>query len=257
MKHRRTAALFAALFLAAGTARAQEGQEGEEAPLPAPPLPLPQLGGGDDPVEELKQLFLDVERKLRQIDIDLADAGAGEVPLDGVEDAGIDALLQRSRQRSLEAQLEIDRILEIARQMGQSGSGSGKGKPQPGGDSPLDQQRDTGPQQRENTPDAPRERPGGDEQHEEGDPQDGQEPKDGKEPKDGPGENPSDGRNTEGDPRTDEGGPQTPHGNEADEWGFLPDRFRETFRNQGRDDLPVQYRDWIDTYYRRLNRSDR
>ena len=26
------------------------------------------------------------------------------------------------------------------------------------------------------------------------------------------------------------------------------------FRNKGSDDLPVQYRDWIDAYYRRLNR---
>jgi hypothetical protein len=31
--------------------------------------------------------------------------------------------------------------------------------------------------------------------------------------------------------------------------------MRETFRNQGRNDLPVQYRDWIDSYYRRLNRK--
>ena len=37
--------------------------------------------------------------------------------------------------------------------------------------------------------------------------------------------------------------------------GELPARVQETFRNQGRDDLPLQYRDWIDSYYRRLNRA--
>ena len=38
-----------------------------------------------------------------------------------------------------------------------------------------------------------------------------------------------------------------------DRWGDLPIQVREVFRNQGGSDLPPQYRDWIDAYYRRLN----
>ena len=135
MKTRRIIELSLALslFLTGGVAYAQEGQEGDDAPVPLPAMPTPFA---EDPVAELKQLFLDVERQLKAIDIDLADAGAGEVPLEEVGNSGLDELLRTSRQKSLDAQLKIDRILEIAQEMGQSGSGSGKGKPSPGGDSP-------------------------------------------------------------------------------------------------------------------------
>jgi hypothetical protein len=38
----------------------------------------------------------------------------------------------------------------------------------------------------------------------------------------------------------------------AGRWGNLPLRVREIFRVEGADDLPPQYRDWIDGYYRRM-----
>lgn len=41
--------------------------------------------------------------------------------------------------------------------------------------------------------------------------------------------------------------------NAADRWGDLPLQAREVFRNQGKSDLPPEYVDWIDAYYRRLN----
>jgi hypothetical protein len=40
---------------------------------------------------------------------------------------------------------------------------------------------------------------------------------------------------------------------ERERWGDLPIQVREVFRNEGGADLPPQYRDWIDAYYRRLN----
>ncbi len=55
----------------------------------------------------------------------------------------------------------------------------------------------------------------------------------------------------------------TPPGNETqdplhatggDEWGNLPVHVRELFRAEGGQRLPARYRDWIDSYYRRLNR---
>ena len=56
-----------------------------------------------------------------------------------------------------------------------------------------------------------------------------------------------------GDPDNHAGGPANPRADDAERWGELPQRLREVFRNQGGDELPVQYRDWIDAYYRRLN----
>jgi hypothetical protein len=41
----------------------------------------------------------------------------------------------------------------------------------------------------------------------------------------------------------------------ADRWGDLPLHAREVFREQGGAELPSRYRDWIDQYYRRLNRK--
>ena len=40
----------------------------------------------------------------------------------------------------------------------------------------------------------------------------------------------------------------------GDEWGNLPIHVRELFRAEGGQRLPARYRDWIDSYYRRLNR---
>ena len=44
---------------------------------------------------------------------------------------------------------------------------------------------------------------------------------------------------------------------DSDEWGILPPKIQEVFRNEGSGDVPVQYRDWIDAYYRRLGTSGR
>ena len=38
-------------------------------------------------------------------------------------------------------------------------------------------------------------------------------------------------------------------------WGDLPQHARDVFRSEGGRDMPVQYRDWIDAYYRRLNQK--
>ena len=213
--------------------------------------PTPQLME-PDPVQEMIELFHQVERKLGQIDDHLADAGAGDVVLEEVEDPGLDDLLRWTQSQSRDVEQKIDRILEIAAQMGQGGSGSCS-LPRPGGESPLDGSRDKGRQEREKTPEPGETPPPGGEE-----PESGEEPQDepgGEKPEDGP--NPKDGENAPGDPPDDPNGRPVRPGNEADEWGFLPERLHEVFRNQGRDDLPVQYRTWIDTYYTRLNRADR
>ena len=44
--------------------------------------------------------------------------------------------------------------------------------------------------------------------------------------------------------------------NGKEQWGNLPVHLRDLFRAEGGTDLPPRYRDWIDSYYRRLNERD-
>ena len=39
----------------------------------------------------------------------------------------------------------------------------------------------------------------------------------------------------------------------SERWGDLPTQTRDIFTTEGGPDMPAQYRDWIDSYYRRLN----
>ncbi|MFT7665568.1 MAG: hypothetical protein ACI87A_003808 [Planctomycetota bacterium] len=43
---------------------------------------------------------------------------------------------------------------------------------------------------------------------------------------------------------------------ESANWGDLPRHAQRVFRAEGDGEIPAQYRDWIDAYYRKLN-SDR
>jgi hypothetical protein len=58
---------------------------------------------------------------------------------------------------------------------------------------------------------------------------------------------------------TSSGAPAKPETGDAraatpatDKWGDLPVHVRDVFRAQGGGDMPAQYRDWIDAYYRRM-----
>ncbi len=121
------------------------------------------------------------------------------------------------------------------------------GQPDQSGTSPLDQERQRGPTQGEKTPEAPKPDPKQGEQP-------GQPKPEGEKPDDR-GQNPPPGENRPSPPRVDEGGAGFASGDDADRWGNLPERVRNVFQNQITDDLPLQYRDWIDAYYRRLNKS--
>ena len=76
-----------------------------------------------------------------------------------------------------------------------------------------------------------------------------------------------DGQNPQNNQHSEETGPkaaanQNPEhatedpnapGSDAEVWGNLPIHLRYIFRAEGGQDMPAQYRDWIDNYYRRLN----
>ncbi len=138
----------------------------------------------------------------------------------------------------------------------QEGSSS-SGQPQSG---QAQQQSESG--QRRDSAEGPREQ--------------GQQPEQGQEPGEQPGEQqgprqePGEGeprgdqadkpggKNDTGDAAADgETGEGTRSGRDAEIWGNLPIHLRDIYRAEGREDMPAQYRDWIDSYYRRLNDSGR
>jgi len=215
-----------------------------------PEIELPDMGGIQAAQEEMIKLFHEVERTLGAIDLELADAGAGRIPVPEGKDSGIERLLRSHGEKSDQAVAGIERILELAEELGkQSGSQCMKAgmnaPPEQSGESPLDKERQRGPTQGEKTPEAPK-------------PKDGEKPGEqqpqGEKPDDR-GPNPPPGENRPSPPRHDDAGQPFASGSDADRWGNLPQRVRKVFQNQITDDLPLQYRDWIDAYYRRLNKS--
>jgi hypothetical protein len=238
----------AALCLLLCAARAQQGGGVH------PPSPVEVLRQQAQQTEdEMVVLFGKVEQRLQEIDQMLFDASAGR-PVQGAVESGLDELLARTRVRSEEVLEGIDRILELAQQRSQQqqqmSGGGGEGGPSSGksqSSSPLDQQ--SGQQgQREQTPEGPSQKPSGSGQDDKNKPGEGPEPK-------GSGESQADAEN-----KTGKSPPKDPTErgyNEAADgrWGDLPVHVRELFRAQGGADMPPHYRDWIDAYYRRLNRK--
>ena len=261
-------------------------------PKPKPgelPLPIPGLGGDpDDPHVEMRRLFGRIENDLRLIDKMLTEASAGPAAGGAVESAqakssaaieGIDKLLAGSEERGKAVLESIDRILELARHepsesssscessggmcksagnskghsKDHAGSGQEPGQDENGrGRSLLDRQGGTSTQ-REATPEGP-EQPGEKEGQRPGE-KDGSKDSEGKTgPK--PAGNQSSktpAENAAADPNGDaKSGDLRGANGTVDKWGDLPVHVRDVFRTQGGGDMPAQYRDWIDAYYRRM-----
>jgi translation initiation factor IF-2 len=223
--------------------------------------------------KEMQELFKKVELRLREIDRLLTDASAGDRDaLKANADSGMGKLLEGSQERGREVLEGIDRILELARQLGDQkpgGSGSGSGsQEEPGGQGQLDR-RGQQSTDREQTPAKPEqgqgpptpqpgdekgsERPGGEKPG--GEKPGGEKPESGANPKNNKAsrDDPSNSAGPKPSPGATEGPNRNAEGRER--WGELPVHVRDVFRIEGGGDMPVQYRDWIDSYYRRLNKK--
>jgi hypothetical protein len=77
--------------------------------------------GLEEAQEEMIRLFHEVERSLASIDVELYDAGAGRIPAPEGRESGIERLLRSAGEKSDEAVAGIERILELAQQMGGQG----------------------------------------------------------------------------------------------------------------------------------------
>ena len=212
----------------------------------------PDFGGGNDVQDEIRDLFIRVERNLLRMEDYLLDASAGDTsalekvgpsgmdellesaqPQSSPEASGVAGVLGRTRTHGQQVLEDIDRIIEIANEQGGSCSSSGGDKPSPlEGNQPGSTDRAQG--QKPPSEDSSKTPTG--------------EPEGNQDSPDPPSSSPTD--------RTpDQATAPPPPAVEDDErWGELPIYTRELFRAGGTRDLPPQYRDWIDAYYRRLNR---
>lgn len=116
--------LLAAALLIPRPALAQDGQDGKPQEDPDDPditLPLNEL---QDQQQEMVRLFHEVQQTLESIDVQLYDASAGRIPAPEGQESGIDRLLQSHGEKSDQAVSGIERILELAQQMGGSKGGT-------------------------------------------------------------------------------------------------------------------------------------
>jgi hypothetical protein len=255
----------AAPLLSAAAPRVQDPAPKPEVPKPVETAPVRVPLPGDDAQREMVELFGKVERQLREIDRMLQEASRANAS-GASELAG---MLRDAQASGENVKKGIDRILEIAasQRPPPGSSGSGQGQPQPGqgqGQSPLDRQgeQSTG---RESTPSTP-DQQGGDQPQPDGKKPGGEKPEPGGEKPDparGGRENPDGPQGSPLDPEQRPGGPpksgQAGTGvnpvDDRDRWGDLPTHAREVFRNEGGRDMPPVYREWIDAYYKRLNKK--
>lgn len=251
------------------------GNDEETPPEEPPPIDFehfirPELGGGGAPTaeDELLELFGKVERGLLRVDGLLLDAAAGDASrLSEVGEAGLDDLLQeatpppagaggssgedgvagvlrRAESKGRGLQGDIDRMIELAQQMGGqcSSSGGSSGNPSSDSKSPLDGR----PESRIDKTRSPSDPHSTDEPSDSENPQDPERSDDPARP-DSPAARPPDS----------ETGPARAPGEDREAWGELPIHVRDVFRAEGGPSMPPRYRDWIDAYYRRLNARSR
>lgn len=252
----------AALVAAGLTAGAQEPEEEEVNRLEQLENELTQR---DPKQQEMMDLFAEVERDLLAIDDLLFEAAAGEEDLELLE-SGLAELFLASRDRSREVAEGIDAILDLAQQMeneqqqnssGSSGSSQGGEQGQGQGESPMDNRGQESQREKESS------------RNEAGSPEAGQNSEDssGMEELDSgegqqPQPKPESGEQGEGEGTNQDGKQvgkdQLGAGSEAGaagQWGELPPRVQEIFSNQVSDDLPLEYREFIEAYWLRLQRE--
>lgn len=225
---------------------------------------IEDLLGPQDPLQqEMIQLFGEVERSLVAIDDLLFEAASGENDLDLME-SGLSELFLETRDRSGEVAEGIDRILELAQEMEsqqqqqQQSSSGGSSSSQGQGESPLDNRGQESSRRKEDSqtePGAPESGQGEQGENRQNNGPEERDPSGNPRPQDGePTEEP--GTNGEGDqPGSDPlGAGSDPSG--VGQWGELPPRVQEIFSNQVSDELPLEYRDFIESYWLRLQREE-
>jgi hypothetical protein len=256
----------------------------EQEPSPAPPLPESAApSAGADRMQELQaemvRLFGEIETHLGDVDGALFEASGADTFGDG---GSISTWVEGAERDGRAAVEKIDELLDVVDRMQdemqqqqqqqqqqggqnqQSSSGQQEQQQSQGQQGQQGQQQSSNPrgqpqnQQsgRENTPEGPSE--AGAEQQ-----QRGQENQDGREgpsqeqgatPQNGD-ENPTDGDNAAAAAAAARAAQRNGGDSAFGAWGELPPRAQEVFTNRASDDMPPKYRDWIDSYYKRVSQQ--
>jgi hypothetical protein len=222
---------------------------------------------GQDPAAQMQELFGRIEKNLRKIDDLLFEAaGAPEVAEDDPQRWR--AWVGDTRERSEAVLEDIDKLLDLSQQMssqsrGRSSSNQGQGQQSPEsseqGQSPLDRGGPEGQRRQEGGQQGPPPPESGQGEQGSGPEGQGQQPPPGGAPQDGTPSGAEQGgpegqRGSDRRPAGSERGPGSQAG-EIAPWGELPPRVQEIFSNQNAEEMPLLYRDWIDSYYRRVSRE--
>lgn len=279
---RRSALRWAvAALIATGGTSALARTPAQDVPRPDGPR-LSEPGSGQDLQRQMIELFGEVEAHLGQVDELLYEASGADPFGDG---SGLATWIDGAESNGRSAVEKIDRLLELADQMEQQQSQSQSGgqsqqqgqnqqqqQGQQGQQSSGQQQsgsqgqqqgqqqssaegrnRGSGRSSNERTPEGP------DSAGARNEPAEGQaggdQPGEGSRP-DGDGDNEGRGANETGSGEQDRSRQRSDDPRAFGNWGELPPRTQEIFTNTASDDMPPQYRDWIDSYYRRVARSN-
>lgn len=221
---------------------------------------------GQDPAAQMQELFGRIEKNLRSID-DLLFEAAGSPDLAQDDPQRWRSWIGDTRKRSEAVLEDIDKLLDLSQQMssqsrGRSSSNQGQGQQSPEsseqGQSPLDRGGAEGQRRQEGGQQGP---PPSGSEPESGGQKPGQQ-QDGDGPQGNPGSEPTGAE--EGGPEGQQLSGRRPPGSERGPgsgagqiapWGELPPRVQEIFSNQNAEEVPLQYREWIDSYYRRVSRQ--
>ena len=154
-------------------------------------------------------------------------------------------ILGATRSQSEATLDDIQTILEMAEQQSSSSSSSSSQSQSPSSQGTPQQGQTPSNSRKQESGERPPEPGEGEEQQ--GEPGDGQQPRGSQESDAG-----EDGQ-ADAPPLSETGGPSGASG--AEEWGDLPVHLRKVFQNGVSEDVPPRYRDWVDSYYKRLNKG--
>jgi len=278
----RTASTVVTSLIAVGLVLGGLAVAQEQEPSPAPPLPESAApSAGADRMQELQaemvRLFGEIETHLGEVDSALFEASGADTFGDG---GSVSTWVEGAERDGRAAVEKIDELLDVVDRMQDEMEQQQQQQQQQGG---QNQQSSSGQQQqsrgqqgqqgqqqsssqrgqpqnqqsgRENTPEGPSEA-GAEQQNrgqENGEGREGQPQGQGATPQNGD-EAPTDGDNAAAAAAAARAAQRNGGDAAFGAWGELPPRAQEVFTNRASDDMPPKYRDWIDSYYKRVSQQ--
>jgi hypothetical protein len=208
----------------------------------------------DPDQERARELVLRIRKSMREIDsLLLKGAQPEKVEQElAANQKRIEELLKETESKSQAVIQNIDELVKLTKYQKSNSGGSGGSQPpeqKPQGSEGQMPEREKSQDPQELSPQ----------------PKDGQQPKDGEQPKD-------EEQNRDGDPKSGRPDRTPPEQRDAKRpppkgatgefertdvsgrWGMLPPKEAEDLQRRNADDFPQRYRQWMELYFRRVNK---